>query len=160
MTKSQRPVATNRKSAGVLLYRWRKGLLEVLLVHPGGPYWRNRDAGAWQLPKGLIQPNEALDVAARREAQEELGLTLLGPLKALGQVRQAGGKHLHAFALAQNIDPDAIASNEFTLEWPPGSGHMVDFPEVDRARWMSLAAARDAILPSQRALLDRLETLV
>ena len=141
------------ESAGVLLYRRASSGIEVLLVHPGGPFWRNKDAGAWQIPKGLIEPGEDAATAARRETQEELGLALTGALVPLGTIRQSGGKIVHAFALEQDCDPAAITSNVFALEWPPGSGAMASFPEVDAARWMPLDAAEAAMLPSQRPLL-------
>ncbi|OWQ90648.1 NUDIX domain-containing protein [Sphingopyxis witflariensis] len=144
------------QSAGILLYRRSGGALQVLLVHPGGPFWRRRDRGAWQIPKGLIAPGESAEDAARREAQEELGVALEGPLAALGQLRQAGGKMVEAFALEQDIDAAAIVSNRFELEWPPESGRSQFFPEVDAARWFTLAEADTTMLSSQRPFLDRL----
>lgn len=143
------------RSAGVLLYRLTPEL-EVLLVHPGGPYWRRRDRGAWQIPKGLIGVGEAPEAAARREVQEEIGLTLAGALLPLGEIRQAGGKVVTAFAAEQDFDPAGIVSNTFELEWPPRSGKRAAFPEIDAARWVSLAEARDEMLASQQPLLDRL----
>jgi predicted NUDIX family NTP pyrophosphohydrolase len=147
-------------SAGVLLYRRAAGGVEVLLVHPGGPFWRNKDRGWWQIPKGLIEAGEAPIVAARREAEEELGVRLEGTPEPLGRIKQAGGKLVDAFALEQDIDPAAIVSNLFEVEWPPRSGTMRMFPEVDRAAWYSLADAAGAILASQRPLLERLAALV
>lgn len=148
-----------KRSAGVLLYR-RTPALEVLLVHPGGPFWRNRGAGAWQIPKGGIDANEEPAAAALREVEEELGLTLEGALQPLGEIRQTGGKGVVAFALEHDFDPARIRSNEFEIEWPPKSGHRARYPEVDAARWMSLAEARAFILPSQLPLLDRLGALL
>lgn len=147
-------------SAGVLLHRPGPRGIEILLVHPGGPFWRNRDQGAWQLPKGLIEPGEDPESAARREAAEELGIRLEGDLVPLGAVRQAGGKLVHAFALAQDFDPASVRSNSFELEWPPRSMRVQRFPEVDAARWMDLAEADAAILPSQRPLIERLRALL
>jgi len=148
---------TAGKSAGVLLYRRGGVELEVLLIHPGGPYWRNRDAGAWQIPKGTIEPGEAPAAAARREAQEELGIVLVGTPWPLIRIRQAGGKTVEAFALEQDFDTDMLNSNLFELEWPPRSRNFRSFPEVDDARWFTLAAARAMILTSQLPLLDALE---
>lgn len=131
-------------------------MLEVLLVHPGGPYWRRKDRGAWQIPKGAIDPAEEPDVAARREAAEEIGVRLVGELLALGEVRQAGGKQVVAFAARQDFDPAKLVSNTFEFEWPPRSAKRFAFPEVDAARWMSIPEAREMMLPSQLPLLDRL----
>lgn len=148
------------ESAGALLYRRQRGMLEVLLVKPGGPYWRGKDVGAWQIPKGLIEPGEDPEMAARREASEELGIELAGALQPLGTLRQAGGKIVTAFAVEQDMDTTRLASNMFTCEWPPRSGRMQSFPEVEAARWMTPAAAAAAILPSQRPLLDWLRDLL
>ncbi|WP_157216596.1 NUDIX domain-containing protein [Flavisphingomonas formosensis] len=150
----------NPRSAGVLLYRRRDGRLEVLLVHPGGPYWRSKDMGAWQIPKGAIEPDEADDAAARREVEEELGIALAGDLQPLMEIRQAGGKRVQAFLLEQDVDADAIRSMTFEIEWPPRSGRMQTFPEVDAARWFGLADARAMMLPSQQPLLDQLELVL
>lgn len=149
------------RSAGVLLYRWaRNRELQVLLVHPGGPLWSKRDTGAWQIPKGLIEPGEDIEDAARREAQEELGAELAGSFLSLGEIRQSGGKIVHAFALNQALNPADLQSNMFEMEWPRGSGRRQSFPEIDAARWMTLEEADAAILPSQRPLLHKLRTLV
>lgn len=145
-------------SAGILLYRRRSGALEVLLVHPGGPFWRNRDEGAWQIPKGLVQPGEEARAAALREFEEELGVPPAGEPRPLARIRQKGGKWVEAFALEGDLDPAAISSNSFELEWPPRSGRIERFPEVDGAEWFSLPAARAKILPSQAPLLDALES--
>lgn len=149
-----------KRSAGVLIYRRGDSGLEVLLAHPGGPYWRNRDVGAWQLPKGEIGPEERPEAAALREVQEELGVVLEGPLQPLGEVRQAGGKIVIAFAAEHDFGADAIVSNLFSMEWPPRSGTWQSFPEVDAARWMTLEQARAAMLPSQLPFVDRLESLL
>lgn len=144
-------------SAGVLLYRRRDGIVQVLLAHPGGPYWRGRDAGAWTIPKGLLADGESAEAAARREVQEELGLQLHGPLVSLGWIRQRSGKRVDAFAAEAEFDVATLRSNAFRMEWPPRSGRMVEFPEVDRAAWFTPADARRAILPAQAELLGRLE---
>ena len=148
-----------QRSAGILMHRREAGRIEVLLVHFGGPYWRNKDAGAWSIPKGLVEPGEAPEAAARREFEEELGTRPAGPLVPLGGLRQKGGKQIEAFALEGDLDADSIRSNMFTLEWPPGNGQLRSYPEVDRARWFSIEEARTMILPSQLPLLDRLDAL-
>jgi predicted NUDIX family NTP pyrophosphohydrolase len=147
------------RSAGILLYRRRNGALEVLLAHPGGPYWARRDDGAWTIPKGLIGAGETAEAAARREFFEELGTASAGTLIPLGSVRQRGGKHVEAFALEGDFDVATLSSNTFEAEWPPRSGHRQTYPEVDRAEWMDLATARAKLLEAQRPLLDRLEAL-
>ena len=144
----------------MLLYRRTGAELEVLLIHPGGPYWLRKDVGAWQIPKGLPNPGEEPEVTARREAEEELGLKLAGELEPLGEIRQAGGKLVTAFALEQDLNPAAIRSNEFEMEWPPKSGRMERFPEVSAAKWLTLEQARTVMLPSQLPLLDRLAEVV
>ncbi|MGJ4993255.1 NUDIX domain-containing protein [Bradyrhizobium sp. HKCCYLS3077] len=144
------------RSAGVLAFRRRGGTLEVLLVHPGGPFWRNKDAGAWSIPKGEFGAGEPAEAVARREFAEELGTELSAPLIALGEVKQRGGKVVEAFAAETDLDAGAIVSNEFELEWPPRSGRLQRFPEVDRAAWFDLAEARARINPAQAALIDRL----
>lgn len=154
------PARPRRLSAGVLLFRRPGARLEVLLVHPGGPYWTRRDVGAWQLPKGQVEPGEAIEAAARREVAEELGVRLGGPLVPLGRIRQSGGKMVEAFAAEQDLDPSAIVSTDFALEWPPRSGRIAHFPEVDAARWLSLEAADAVILPSQRPVLTMLREVL
>lgn len=144
-------------SAGILMYRQHEGTVQVLLAHPGGPFWHRRDEGAWMLPKGELLPGEEAEAAARREFEEELGVPAVGPLHPLGRLRQRGGKWVEAFALEGNFDPDALRSNLFELEWPPHSGQRASFPEIDRVAWFALARARGKILPSQAALLDRLD---
>jgi len=148
-----------RRSAGLLLYRRRNGRTEVFLVHLGGPFWARRDEGAWSLPKGEYGEDEEALAAARREFAEETGLEPPQAAEALPlrPLRQAGGKWVHAWAVEGDCAPDAIRSNTFTLEWPPRSGREREFPEVDRAGWFDLSAARRAILKSQRPLLDELE---
>ena len=146
-----------QESAGILLYRRRGGALEVLLGHFGGPLWRSRDEGAWAIPKGLIEPGETGEAAARREFEEELGTSPEGPLLSLGRIRQKGGKTVEAFACEGELDAGRIVSNAFTVEWPPRSGRFESYPEIDRAAWFCLAEARAKILPSQQPLLDLLE---
>jgi len=139
---------------------WRRdaaGRVEVLLGHFGGPIWARRDDGAWAIPKGLVEPGEDLEACARREFEEELGQRPQGVLTPLGRIRQKGGKWVEAFALEGELDASAIASNQFTMEWPPKSGRFQSFPEIDRAAWFALDEARAKILPSQRAILDLLE---
>ena len=146
------------QSAGLVLYRRRDGKLEVLLVHPGGPFWQKRDDGAWSIPKGEIAENEIGIEVARREFHEELGTAAPdGDATPLGEVRQAGGKLVHAWALPGDLDVSQMTSNTFELEWPPRSGRMQAFPEVDRADWFDLDTARRKLLLAQRAFIDRLE---
>jgi predicted NUDIX family NTP pyrophosphohydrolase len=144
------------KSAGILAFRVNAKKLEVLLVHPGGPFWRNKDLGAWSIPKGEYGPGEEAETAARREFHEELGIEMTQALLPLGDVRQKGGKVVTAFAIEADIDVDTIQSNTFDLEWPPRSGRRQTFPEVDRAAWFDLATAGVKINEAQRTLLDRL----
>ncbi len=146
-----------KASAGILLYRDGDDGVEVLLVHPGGPFWAKKDAGAWSIPKGELDPGEdALD-AARREFAEELGSSApAGDPIDLGEIRQRSGKLVRAFALRGELDPATVASNLIEIEWPPRSGKRIEIPEVDRAAWLAAAAARTAINPAQAELLDRL----
>ena len=134
--------------------------LEVLLVHPGGPYWRKKDEGAWSIPKGEMDEGEDAEVAARREFMEETGVALLGSLHPLGEIRQRGGKLVIAFAVEGDVDVRTIKSNTFEMEWPPKGGRMQSFPEIDRAEWFDLPAARAKILEGQRPLLDGLAQFV
>ena len=145
------------RSAGILLFRQQAGQIEVLLVKPGGPFWRNRDSGAWMIPKGMIEPGETPPEAALREFEEETGTRLSAVPFPLATVRQAGGKMVEAFAVEGDLDPGAIRSVEFEVEWPPRSGRRARFPEVEQARWITIAGARDLMLPSQLPLLDALE---
>jgi predicted NUDIX family NTP pyrophosphohydrolase len=144
-------------SAGILLFRQRSGSIEVLLIKPGGPFWRNKDAGAWMIPKGLVEPGEAPADAALREFEEETGTRLTEIPFKLATVRQAGGKIVEAFAVEEEFDPADLMSNEFEIEWPPRSGKLARFPEAAEARWMSFGEARELMLPSQLPLLDALE---
>jgi predicted NUDIX family NTP pyrophosphohydrolase len=144
-------------SAGILLFRERAGETEVLLIRPGGPYWRNKDAGAWMIPKGAIEPGEAPVEAALREFEEETGTRLSSVPFPLATIRQAGGKTVEAFAIEGDLDASAVRSNHFEVEWPPRSGRLQSFPEVAEARWMTIAQARAMMLPSQLPLLDALE---
>ena len=144
-------------SAGILLWRRRREGPEVLLGHFGGPLWRNRDQGAWAIPKGLIEDQESPEAAARREFEEETGHRLDGELLPLGRIKQRGGKTVVAFAAEGDLDPGEHKSQPFTMEWPPKSGRFQTFPEIDRIAWFGLPLARDKILPSQIPLLDLLE---
>jgi len=144
-------------SAGILLFRQREGSTQVLLVKPGGPYWRNKDAGAWMIPKGMVEPGETPAEAALREFEEETGTRLTAVPFRLETVRQAGGKIVEAFAVEGDLDPAGIRSIDFEMEWPPRSGRMQRYPEVIEARWVSLGQARDVMLASQLPLLDALE---
>lgn len=150
-----------RRSAGILLHRrGAGGEREVLLVHPGGPFWAKRDAGAWSIPKGEHGDDEQPLDAARREFSEELGVPLpAGQLIPLGEVKQKSGKVVTAWAAEGDLDVERIVSNTFELEWPPRSGRRATFPEVDRAGWFTLAAAREKLLPAQLPLLDRIAEL-
>ena len=144
-------------SAGILLFRQRGGQTEVLLIKPGGPFWSNKDVGAWMIPKGMVEPGETPAEAALREFTEETGTMLTSLPFPLARVRQSGGKIVEAFAIEGDLDAAMVRSNEFQLEWPPRSKKLESFPEVAEARWMSLAEARALMLPSQLPLLDALE---
>ena len=148
------------KSAGLLLYRDCNGMREVFLVHPGGPFWARKDAGAWTIPKGEIGPDEDPLGAARREFREETGFQLDGTFVELPEVRQAGGKRVIAFAIEGDCDATAVVSNTFEMEWPPRSGRVQDFPEIDRVAWFDLQDARVMIKAAQGQFLDRLERAV
>jgi predicted NUDIX family NTP pyrophosphohydrolase len=143
-------------SAGLLMYRIRDGELQVLLVHPGGPFWAKKDAGAWTLPKGEVAPAEDPLHAAVREFEEETGLAPTGPFIELGAIKQKGGKLVQGWAFESDCDPAVLQSNTFTMEWPPRSGQTRTFPEVDRAAFFALAEARHKINPAQAELLNRL----
>jgi predicted NUDIX family NTP pyrophosphohydrolase len=144
-------------SAGVLLFRERGGETQVLLIKPGGPFWRNKDTGAWMIPKGAVENGETAAQAALREFEEETGTRLTSAPFPLKKIRQAGGKWVEAFALEGDLDAAAVTSNEFEVEWPPRSGRRVLYPEVVEARWMTFEEARAMMLPSQLPLLDALE---
>jgi len=151
-------MARARRSAGILLYRRRKGRLEVLLVHPGGPFWAKKDAGAWTIPKGEIGEDEnALD-AARREFAEETGIALEGRFAPLAPLRQPSGKTIEAWMSEGDCDAAAVRSNLFSMEWPPRSGKQQEFPEIDRAGWFGLAEAREKLIAGQRGFIDELES--
>ena len=150
-----------RRSAGILLHRGDPAALEVLLVHPGGPAWSGRDLGAWSIPKGEYVDGEDPLVAARREFHEELGTAPPdGDAADLGEIRQKGGKRVRGWALPGDFDVTQIQSNTFAFEWPPRSGKLIEIPEVDRAEWFDLPAAREKLNPGQVPLLDRLEQLL
>jgi predicted NUDIX family NTP pyrophosphohydrolase len=145
-----------KRSAGILVYRQRPDGMRVLLAHPGGPFWRNKDAGAWTIPKGEINPSENHLAAAVREFEEETGIRLSGDFLPLGEIKQKGGKVVQAWAHEAEVDTTAIKSNLCEIEWPPRTGRRQLVPEIDRADWFDLETARQKILPSQIALLDRL----
>jgi predicted NUDIX family NTP pyrophosphohydrolase len=144
-------------SAGILLYRETNGALEVLLAHPGGPFWARKDEGAWTIPKGLVESGADLLATAQREFTEETGFTATGPFVPLAPVRQTSGKIVHGFACRGDFDPTKLISNMFEIEWPPRSGQRRQFPEVDRAAWFDLATAREKLIAYQRPFLIELE---
>lgn len=159
VTKKAGP--NTKSSAGILPLRLTDRGLEVLLVHPGGPFWKNKDEHAWSIPKGEISRAEDPEAAARREFTEELGPSAcIGPLRPLGEIRQRGGKRVIAFAGEADFDIANLQSNSFEIEWPPKSGRLRSFPEVDLAMWLDLPGARLKILSGQTELLDRLEALL
>ena len=147
-------------SAGLLLFRRREHHLEFFLAHPGGPFWRNRDAGAWTIPKGLVEEQEDPLLAAQREFQEETGIRAQAPFISLGSIRQKAGKTVSAWAWEGDADASRTTSNVMRSEWPRGSGRWIEFPEVDRCDWFEPQAAREKINPAQVELIDRLETLL
>jgi predicted NUDIX family NTP pyrophosphohydrolase len=150
-------VPSRLNSAGILLYRRREGAVQVLLVHPGGPFWARKDLGAWSIPKGELDEDEDPRACALREFAEETGTRLPdAALDELGSVKLKSGKLVLAFAVEGDLDPATIASNTFEMEWPPRSGRMQSFPEIDRAEWFDLAAAREKLNPAQAAFIDRL----
>jgi predicted NUDIX family NTP pyrophosphohydrolase len=144
-------------SAGVLLFRQRDGLTEVLLIKPGGPFWRNKDSGAWMIPKGAVEKGEVPAEAALREFEEETGTRLTAVPFPLARIKQSGGKWVEAFALEGDLDAEAVTSNDFEMEWPLRSGKLERFPEVEQARWMNLDEACAMMLPSQLPLIDALQ---
>lgn len=143
-------------SSGILLFRRTRGEVEIFLAHPGGPFWRNRDEGAWTLPKGAVDEGEDLLDAARREFREETGIEPIGPFLELGSVRQKAGKTVHAWAWEGDADASATFSNTMTTEWPRGSGRRVTFPEVDRCQWFDVPTARVKMNAAQAGFIDRL----
>ena len=153
------PKAAN-VSAGLLLFRRGAQGLEVFLAHPGGPFWKDRDAGAWTIPKGVLEEGEEPLAAARREFEEETGIVPADPFLDLGSVRQKAGKTVHAWAWEGDADPETVRSNVMRTEWPRGSGRWLTFPEVDRCAWFSPAEAREKINPAQAELIARLEALL
>lgn len=149
-----------KKSAGILLYRGSTNGLQVLLVHPGGPFWQKRDLGAWSIAKGEYDDGESPEAAARREFAEETGWKIDGELHPLGELRQRGGKVIAAFAVEGDFDTATLRSNMFEMEWPPRSGRMRSFPEIDRGEWFDLTQAREKLLVGQLPFLDRLVAFV
>jgi predicted NUDIX family NTP pyrophosphohydrolase len=149
-----------KESAGLVLYRRVSRSTEVFLVHPGGPFWAKKDEGSWSIPKGEIEAGEDALEAAKREFQEETGLVPAGTFQVLEPIRQKGGKIVHAWAAQCDLDAAAVKSNTFSMEWPPRSGKMREFPEIDHAGWFAIAEARRKILKSQLGLLEQLEELL
>jgi len=147
-------------SAGMVLFRRRSRGLEVFLAHPGGPFWSNRDVGAWTIPKGIVEEGEELHDAARREFREETGIEPLPPFIPLGAIKQKAGKTVHAWGWEGDADPRTVTSNTMRTEWPRGSGKWLTFPEVDRCAWFDASTARVKINPAQAELIDRLEAAV
>jgi predicted NUDIX family NTP pyrophosphohydrolase len=145
-----------KKSAGILLYRIRNKKMEVLLVHPGGPFWKSKDEGAWTIPKGEADDNEDLLATAIREFEEETGTALKGSFIELTPVKQKSGKLVYAWAIEGDLNEKKISSNTFEIEWPPKSGKMQSFPEIDRAEWFTITQAKEKINAAQVALLDEL----
>jgi predicted NUDIX family NTP pyrophosphohydrolase len=149
-----------KQSAGILLHRRRGGAIEVFLVHPGGPLWAGKDAGAWSIPKGEFDAGEDPKAAALREFEEETGFTVEGELVPLAPLKQPSGKIVRAFAVAGDCDAGKIRSNRFSMEWPPRSGEQREFPEVDRAGWFGLPEAREKLLKGQLGFLDELREML
>jgi predicted NUDIX family NTP pyrophosphohydrolase len=145
-----------KQSAGILLYRRRGTMAEVFLVHPGGPFWKSKDDGAWTIPKGAVEADEDALTAALREFGEETGFELEGPFRELGTFKQPGGKLVHAWAAEGDADPAALKSNLFEMEWPPRSGRRAAFPEIDRAGWFAPETARRKILKGQKPIIEAL----
>jgi len=150
----------NKKSAGILAYRKGVSGLEVFLMHPGGPYWKNKDLGAWSIPKGEIADNEDEEEAAKREFEEETGMKINTNLIPLKPIRQKNGKTVVAWAVNQDIDPSGIVSNLFEIEWPPKSGKHQQFPEMDRAEWFPVSVAKEKVVAGQAALIEELEEIL
>jgi predicted NUDIX family NTP pyrophosphohydrolase len=148
------------RSAGILMFKWGDGGIRVLLVHPGGPFWSKKDFGAWSIPKGEYDGSEDVELAARREFLEETGAEATGSLLPLGTLRQRSGKLITGFALEGDFDVEKLRSNSFEMEWPPRTGRIQSFPEVDRAGWFTLNEASEKILPGQQPFLTELEKLL
>ena len=157
---TSRAVSLPKTSAGILLFRRNRGSVEVLLGHPGGPFWKKKDHGAWSIPKGLISFGEAPLDAAKREFEEETGYRPCGEFIALGDAKQPGGKTVHVWATEDDWNPDELKSNMFEMEWPPRSGKHQSFPELDRASWFETEEARERILKGQAVFLDRLQDVL
>lgn len=153
-------MAVKKQSAGILVYRIVKKKLEVFLVHPGGPFWKNKDAAAWSIPKGEFDADEAALDAAQREFEEETGVRLKGKFIELQPVKQKSGKTVHAWAHEGEIDASSIESNSFEIEWPPKSGKKASFPEIDKAGWFDLKTGKEKINAYQVNLLEQLEELL
>jgi predicted NUDIX family NTP pyrophosphohydrolase len=149
-----------KQSAGLLVFRKRDGNIEVLLVHPGGPFWKNKDAGAWSIPKGEFTESEEPLNVAKREFQEEIGQSIDGSFQPLSPIKQRGGKTVYAWAVEADLDVSHVTSNTFTIEWPPHSGKQQEFPEVDRAEWFALNVAEEKINKGQQELLGQLQLLI
>ena len=149
-----------KTSAGLLMYRSQEGALEVFLVHPGGPFWAKKDLGSWSIPKGEFDPDDDPLASAKREFEEETGFAAVGEFKLLAPLKQPSGKIVHAWAFEGDCDPKAIKSNTFSIEWPPRSGKMQAFPEVDRAGWFTIDAAKKKILKGQLGFLEELQHLL
>ena len=149
-----------RLSAGLLMYRIKDGVLQVLLAHPGGPFFAKKDEGAWSIPKGEPDADEDLFITAQREFEEETGVKPTGPFLPLKPIQQKGGKIVHAWAFEGDCDPTTCISNTFTMEWPPRSGKQQEFPEIDRAEFYDLAAARKKITARQDGLIEELEAML
>ncbi len=144
------------KSAGILIYRFKDGQLQVMLVHPGGPFWTKKDKGAWSIPKGICEEDEVAIEAAKREFREETGFDIDGSFIDLGELRQSSGKIVHAWALEGDLDTGKIKSNTFQMEWPRGSGRIRQYPEIDKGEWFSIDVAKEKIVKGQRGFLERL----
>jgi predicted NUDIX family NTP pyrophosphohydrolase len=151
---------SGKRSAGLLVYRRRPGACEVFLVHPGGPFWQSKDLGAWSIPKGEFTPDEDPLDAARREFAEETGIEMSGDFVPLASIKQPSGKTIEAWAVEGDCDPVMIRSNTFATEWPPRSGRVQQFPEIDRAAWFAIDEARGRIIKGQRGFLDELRRLL
>lgn len=149
-----------RNSAGLLMYRIRNDHLEMLIVHPGGPFWAKKDAGSWFVPKGEVEPGEDELAAAQREFQEETAIVPTGPFFDLGEVRHKSGKQVQAWAFAGDCDPAAIVSKTFSMEWPPRSGRMQSFPEIDKAEFVDTPTAREKLNPAEFVFVGRLQEIL